>query len=97
MPRRIPSFRPRPKSAARPTAAERGYCSAAWRRTRLLVIARDKGICQICGELVIGKGEAHIDHIIPKPLGTDALNNLRLTHRKCHSKRHYEDSLGQGA
>lgn len=95
MPKRIPSFRPRPKSI-RLTAAQRGYCSAAWRRTRLAVIARDEGKCQLCSGLVTGK-DAHVDHIIEKPLGTDAMNNLRLLCQSCHSKRHAQDSLGQGA
>jgi 5-methylcytosine-specific restriction protein A len=71
----------------RPTAAARGYCSAAWRRTRLAVIARDQGICQICGELVVGES-GDIDHIVEKAKGgTDALSNLRLLHKRCHSRR----------
>lgn len=94
MPKRIPTFRPRPKNP-RPSAHERGYCSAAWRRTRLAVIARDEGKCQLCGILVTGKN-AHVDHIIEKPLGSDALHNLRLLCQSCHSKRHAQDSLGQG-
>lgn len=44
-------------------------------------------MCQMCGMLVSGQ-DAHVDHIIEKPLGTDALNNLRLLCRSCHSKRH---------
>jgi 5-methylcytosine-specific restriction endonuclease McrA len=94
MPKRIPTYRPRTQ-ASRPTAAERGYCSAAWRRTRLAVIARDEGKCQLCGILVHGR-EAHVDHIIEKPRGTDAMHNLRLLCQPCHSKRHAQDSLGHG-
>ncbi|NBW12093.1 MAG: HNH endonuclease [Caulobacteraceae bacterium] len=94
MPKRIQTFRPRP-AQPRPTAAERGYCSAAWRRTRLAVIARDEGKCQLCGILVTGR-EAHVDHIIEKPRGTDAMHNLRLLCQPCHSKRHAQDSLGHG-
>lgn len=90
MPRRIPTFKPvrasdrlKPK---RPTAAARGYCSASWRRTRLAVIARDQGICGICGQLVTGR--ADIDHILPKAKGgTDAMSNLMLTHAECHSRK----------
>lgn len=88
MPRRIPVFRPRrPKpDRHRPTAAQRGYCSAAWRRLRLAVIARDGGICQLCGKLV--QESPHIDHIIPKARGgQDILSNLRLLHASCHSRR----------
>jgi 5-methylcytosine-specific restriction protein A len=97
VPRRIPTFRPRRLPAKpRPTAAARGYCSAAWRRTRLAVIARDGGVCQLCGGLVQGDDrEAHIDHIIEKADGgTDELENLRLVHRACHSRRHACDRLG---
>lgn len=97
MPRRIPSFRPRRMpQRTRPTAAERGYCTAAWQRTRLAVIARDGGICQLCGLLVQGNDrEAHIDHIKEKAEGgDDSMSNLRLVHRHCHSKRHASDRLG---
>lgn len=89
---RIPIWRPNNQNKPRGTAAQRGYCSAAWRRTRLLVIARDEGVCQICGIIISGEKNAHVDHIIEKPLGTDALDNLRLLCRSCHSKRHF----GQG-
>jgi 5-methylcytosine-specific restriction protein A len=94
MPKRIPTFRPaRPIArAARPTAAARGYCTAAWERTRLAIIARDQGVCQLCGLLVIGEG-GDIDHVLEKAKGgTDALENLRLTHRSCHAKRHAQDA-----
>jgi 5-methylcytosine-specific restriction protein A len=97
MPYRIPTFRPRQMPAKqRPTAAARGYCSAAWRRTRLAVIARDGGVCQLCGELVQGDDrDAHVDHVIEKAAGGgDELSNLRLVHRSCHSKRHASDRLG---
>ena len=96
MPRRIPTFRPRRRpETPRPNAAQRGYCSAAWRRTRLAVIARDGGVCQLCGELVQGSDrDAHIDHILEKADGgTDAITNLRLVHRSCHSRRHARDRL----
>lgn len=89
MPRRIPNFRPRAQVRPpenRPTAAARGYCSAAWRRLRKAVIARDGGICQACGRIVTG--QAHIDHIIPKSRGgRDELPNLQLLHHECHSRK----------
>jgi 5-methylcytosine-specific restriction protein A len=80
----------------RPTAAARGYCSSAWRRIRLQVIARDGGICQLCGGLVQGEDrDAHVDHIVEKADGgSDAMSNLRLVHRSCHSRRHASDRLG---
>jgi len=95
VPKRIPTYRPDRSPARgqeRPTAAARGYCSAAWRRTRLAVIARDMGICQLCGLLVTGES-GDIDHIVEKSKnGTDALSNLRLCHKACHSKRTARDS-----
>jgi 5-methylcytosine-specific restriction protein A len=98
MPRRVPTFRPpwlARKREPRPNAAARGYCTPQWQRTRLAVIARDAGICQLCGQLVRGEnGEAHIDHIIEKARGgSDALQNLRLVHRSCHSKRHASEQF----
>lgn len=89
MPERVRPWRPlRPvrRVEARPTAAARGYCSAAWRRLRKRVIARDGGICQLCGQPIVGE-PGDVDHIVPKPLGTDALDNLRLLHHACHSRR----------
>jgi len=99
MPRRIPNFRPktaadalprRPRDADRPSAAKRGYGSAAWERVRLAVIARDQGMCRLCGLLCFKPGEAHVDHIEPKPPGEPAeatpLSGLRLLCRKCHSR-----------
>lgn len=96
MPRRVETFRPpwvierrrQQESEARPTAAQRGYCSASWRRTRLAVIARDEGICQFCGCVVAGPRQAQVDHIIPKvDGGSDAMENLRLLCLACHSWR----------
>jgi 5-methylcytosine-specific restriction protein A len=94
VPKRIPTFRPprfAPRGEARPTAAARGYCSAAWRRTRLAVIARDQGICQLCGLLVVGSPD--IDHIVEKAKGGDeSMGNLRTLCKACHSKRTARDS-----
>lgn len=95
MPKRIPTYRPNRspvRGQERPTAAARGYCTPAWRRARLAVIARDMGICQLCGLLVAGE-PGDIDHIIDKAKGgSDAMSNLRLTHKACHSKRTQRDS-----
>lgn len=96
MPRRVPTFRPRQRLPdRRPSSAARGYGTAAWQRTRLAVIARDGGVCQLCGKLVQGDDrDAHIDHIVEKAAGgTDELANLRLVHRSCHSRRHARDHL----
>lgn len=95
MPKRIRSFRPPGlRAKARPTAAARGYCTPEWRRTRLAVIARDQGVCQMCGVVVMRM--AQVDHIVEKAVGgDDRLSNLRLLCLPCHSSRHAADHLGQ--
>lgn len=98
MPWAAPIFRPRSAFRGtvrppdpRPSAAARGYGSAAWERVRLAVIARDGGVCQIpgCGRVCSAPGEAHVDHVEPKPPGEPAeatpLEGLRLLCRRCHS------------
>ena len=93
MPRRVKSWqaikrRAKHSDENRPNANARGYCSAAWLKTRKLVIARDGGICQMCGCIVTEM--AQIDHIIEKGTkgSTEALSNLRLLCLPCHSSRH---------
>lgn len=96
MPWRQPSFRPRWLKASRkpderPSSSARGYGSAAWQRVRRMVIARDNGVCQMCGLIVPpGPGEAQVDHIDRKPQDEAAeatpLEGLRLLCRSCHSK-----------
>ena len=64
---------------------KRGYGSN-WDKIRLLVLQRDKGLCQ-CGDC---KGikltlATEVDHIIPKSKGgTDDLENLQAINRECH-------------
>ena len=90
MPKRIASwqsFRRTPRAENRPNSSARGYGSAAWRRTRLAVIARDQGVCQLCGCVVTERGQ--IDHIQEKAQGgSDEMVNLRLLCLPCHSRRH---------
>jgi 5-methylcytosine-specific restriction endonuclease McrA len=55
-----------------------------WETVRNLVVARDKGICHLCGE----GGADTADHIIPHSRGgSDELTNLRAAHRYCNVKR----------
>lgn len=38
--------------------------------------------------LVMGKGEAHVDHIVPKERGgADELHNLQVLCAPCHSRK----------
>lgn len=101
MPRRVSTFRP-PWLATRrvedrPNSTQRGYGSAAWRRVRLAVIARDQSTCQACGRLVgLKPGDAHVDHIDRKPTDEAAeatpLHLLQLLCRDCHSAKTYRES-----
>ena len=98
MPRRVETFKPpwarrRQADSERPTAAQRGYCTKAWQMTRLAVIARDEGVCQLCGCIVAGPRQAQVDHIRPKAEGgSDAMGNLRLLCLSCHSRRTARDN-----
>lgn len=93
MPKKVPPFRPpwlARRRESRPSSHGRGYGSAAWQRVRLAVIARDKGVCQLCGIMPHGPGECHVDHIEAKPVNEAAeatpLSGLRLLCRSCHSR-----------
>lgn len=65
---------------------ERGY-GKEWTRIRLVVLARDCGLCQCphCktgGKVTIA---TEVDHIKPKAQGgTDDLRNLRSVSHDCH-------------
>jgi len=96
MPQRIPAHRPlrlrssRPKrdDTARPNAAARGYCSAAWFKVRQAVLIRDAWACQDCGRVCADKREAHVDHITPKAQGgQDVMENLRTLCIRCHGRK----------
>jgi 5-methylcytosine-specific restriction endonuclease McrA len=93
VPKRVETWTPpwvRRRPENRPSSHGRGYGSVAWQRVRLAVIARDQ-VCQMCGTVVFGSGEAHIDHIETKPRDEAAeatpIEGLRLLCRSCHSKR----------
>jgi 5-methylcytosine-specific restriction protein A len=54
-----------------------------WRKLREIVIRRDQGICQSCGQ----EGK-HVDHIIPRRLGgDDSMNNLQLLCEGCNLRK----------
>ena len=76
---------------------ERGYGSA-WTKTRLIIIARDKGLCQPC--LRNGKPVpfSQVDHVKPKAIGgTDDHDNLQCICAECHKlKTDAEAASAQG-
>lgn len=51
-----------------------------WRQIRAAIIARDAGICQICG----GAGARTVDHMLERQNGGgDDPANLRAAHHRC--------------
>jgi len=65
--------RKRAADARRPSAYERGYTSATWRRQRAATLKRDP----ICSESGCGQPSTDADHIVPREQGgSDALENL---------------------
>ena len=78
--------------AARPNAAARGYCSARWKRLRLLVLHRDP-LCVVCKQPA-----TEADHVVPKADGgEDAMDNLQGLCKACHSsKTNREMGRGRG-
>ena len=66
-------------------AIDRSYGTQAWRKLRAAVIARDRGICHLCGQP--GADTAH--HLVEKRHGgSDDPSNLRAIHRGCHNRAH---------
>jgi 5-methylcytosine-specific restriction protein A len=103
MPSRIPNFRPprvpapRRGDTNRPNAAARGYCSKAWRAIRRQVLVRDAWKCVSCGRVCGDRGEAHVDHVVPKSAGgTDTLENLQTMCVRCHSAKTAREDGGFG-
>jgi 5-methylcytosine-specific restriction endonuclease McrA len=62
-----------------------GHLSARpWRRLRLLILERDRGICGICGQ----PGATTVDHVRPRSQGgTNHPGNLRAAHARCNYGR----------
>lgn len=80
----------RAHDARRGTSASRGY-GARWQRLRKMVLARDP-ICKICNR----EPSTDADHIVAKPVGRDAMENLRGLCHSCHSKKTVREDSGFG-
>lgn len=66
------------------TDTQRGYGSA-WKKLRLLVLARDEWLCQACKAKGRTTPANHCDHIVSKAKGgTDDMSNLRALCAGCH-------------
>jgi len=56
---------------------------------RSFLLAREKGLCQLCCKKFSRGNPSHIHHIISRKRGgTDREKNLALLHEKCHTKLH---------
>jgi len=57
----------------------------AYQKMRKVVLARDRGICWICGT----PGAGTVDHVVPLSRGGALLDpaNMRAAHRRCNSSR----------
>jgi 5-methylcytosine-specific restriction protein A len=76
------------------STTQRGYGND-WRRLRVIVMRRDRGLCQCdeCKKLGRIRVAHEVDHIIPKSQGgTDDLSNLQAINRECHKAKTARDS-----
>jgi len=88
----------------RPSASARGYGGKRWRWTTREVFQRDGYICRACGLLCVPKEAGmrdvgrwpHCDHIVPKPAGSDEMENLQTLCGACHSRKTARERGGGG-
>lgn len=72
-----------------PLSKDARHHSAAWRKLRLHILARDLYACRMCGVLLRGKGKTapEVDHIRPAELRPDLFfnaDNLWSLCKQCH-------------
>ena len=61
--------------------------SAGWKRKRIAVINRQKGLCAKCGLALDTLESTEIHHLeYATDLNTIALKKLKAMHAKCHAK-----------
>lgn len=64
-----------------PSSLRPGGSTTRWRRLRAHVLARDGGVCYVCGQA----GANSVDHVRPRSLGGgDDLANLKAAHLRCN-------------
>jgi 5-methylcytosine-specific restriction protein A len=77
---------------------QRGYGSQ-WEKLRLIILRRDKGLCQECIRKGIAKAGSHVDHIKPKAQGgTDYHSNLEvlcISHHQAKTATERQGGAGQ--
>lgn len=76
----------------RQNAHRRSYNGVWWDQRRRAVFERDRYLCAECGVTCVPKSQdpalrPHCDHIVPKPQGSDEMDNLRTICQRCHSRK----------
>jgi hypothetical protein len=66
-----------------------------YQNKRAYLFSRENGRCQLCGKEFTSGNSSHMHHIIPKPKGTDRVENLALLHESCHTKLHSNGDLSK--
>jgi hypothetical protein len=54
---------------------------------KLRLYDAQRGICYLCGSMILGTRTATFDHVTPKALGGDDVDNLLLAHEGCNVKK----------
>ncbi|MGY6410778.1 MAG: HNH endonuclease [Alkalilacustris sp.] len=76
------------------SAHARGY-GAKWRRLRAFVLARDKGLCQVCLNQGRTTQATEVDHILNRARGgTDHTDNLQAICSVCHRAKTLREAAG---
>lgn len=79
----------RSQDARRESSTARGYKTAAWKKLRQLVLARDP-MCRHCGRA----SSSDVDHRLPKELGgIDSMENLQGLCHSCHSRKTMQEAV----
>ena len=76
---------------------QRGY-DYAWERLRLVILARDRYLCQCSDCKASGRVRlaTQVDHIVPKAKGgTDHPSTLQAINHACHGVKSIHDQGGQ--
>lgn len=74
------------------SSSQRGYGSQ-WRKLRMLVMERDKWLCQPCLQQGRPTPAYAVDHIVNKAEGgTDSPSNLQAICRPCHQAKTQQEA-----
>lgn len=95
---------PRTQRSSEAERYNRLYHTQRWLDLRQAILVRDRYTCADCKKLIIGKGEAHVDHEVPHKGDLAKFwdpSNLRVLCRRCHAgakqkadRRGYSSEIG---